>query len=52
MKQGNYKRIGCTYTMVVPMNISSYREVGNLPNYISERGRAEANKTPFESKKK
>ena len=27
---GNHTRIGCSYTMAVPMNISSHREVGDL----------------------
>ena len=27
---GNHTRIGCSYAMAVPMNISSHREVGNL----------------------
>ena len=27
---GNHTRIGRSYTMVVPMNISSHREVGDL----------------------
>ena len=34
---GNHTRIGCSYTMAVPMNISSHREVGNLTDEIDKR---------------
>ena len=29
-QDGNHTRIGCSYAMAVPMNISSHREVGDL----------------------
>ena len=41
---GNHTRIGCSYTTVVPMNINSHREVGDLAD---ERKRA--NETPYQN---
>ena len=34
---GNHTRIGRSYTMVVPMNISSHGEVGNLTVEVNKR---------------
>ena len=43
---GNHTRIGCSYTMEVPMNISSHREVGDL---TGEKKKGE--RDPYQNKK-
>ena len=45
---GNHTLIGRSYKMAVPMNISSHREVGNLPRI--SRGKNKANETPYQRK--
>ena len=42
---GNHTRIGRSYTMVVPMNVSSHGEVGDLTIEVNKRKRRRANET-------
>ena len=48
---GNHTRIGHSYPMAVPMNISSHREVGDPTIKIYKATKRRANETPYQNKK-
>ena len=46
---GNQTRIGCSYTIAVPMNIGSHREVGDPTVEIDKATKRRANETPYQN---